>query len=65
MMMTAKEHAAVTADHLMTFMAQVGLGDARMDKGHLMDLLQECTTDSDEQAFVAAALVFIEKVTGQ
>jgi hypothetical protein len=62
MTLSPADHAAITFDHLITFIAQCDLGDVRMDTLKLRDLIctsiSNATISDGEQKFLIAALEY-------
>lgn len=53
MTLTARDHAAVTFDHLLTFMAQCDLGASRMDVPYLVELIEGAMGREPDAAYDA------------
>jgi hypothetical protein len=63
-MLTRDDSAAITFDHLLTFIAQCDLGDVRMNTLRLRDLISSAIVSSAEQndpsqKFLIAALEYL------
>ena len=65
MTLTRAHYAAITFDHLLTFIAQTDLGDVRQDNLCLRDLLCSAIANPTEQAstrkFLIAALAYVHE----
>ena len=63
--LTSQDHAAITFDHLLTFLAQCDLGSARMDVARLVALIESAMGRESDPAFDAvltAARAYIRAV---
>ena len=61
-MLTNKDRAAITADHLLTFIAQIEMGGSRMDVARCIQILREASSDPQEKRLLDVAIQFIEDV---